>query len=190
MSADIVEPVHREAVTTRTPPMVFGAVRGLARLGTLALPSETISFASLATGAVLFGLLSFSETERFFFRMSSWWLPLALSTGAFAVSAFIAWRGSLRPGPVGPRWWALALTMANAVLALAAAAAGLLLTVPRWLADPYPLHALSLSAALATVVLIPRLIPTHPLRSRVQRRLCWWCLRTGAPSHPSGVAPR
>lgn len=168
MSADIVEPVHREGVTTRTPPMVFGAVRGLARLGTLALPSETISFASLATGAVLFGLLSFSETERFFFRMSSWWLPLALSAGAFAVSTFIAWRGSLRPGPVGPRWWALALTMANAVLALAAAAAGLLLTVPRWLADPYPLHALSLSAALATVVLIPRLIPTHPLRSRVQ----------------------
>jgi len=170
------ESIHRETVTAHIPPTVFGAARGPLRLGALALPSETISGASFLTVVVLFSALSSDETLRYFFRMKVWWWPAAFSAAGLAVSLWILLVGMRRPGPAFPRVWALVMVVSSAVLMLAGLAAGLLPPVPSrglpavlpWLADPFPLHALSLSVAAGSVVLLTRLLPVHPLYRSVQ----------------------
>lgn len=168
MTVESVDPVHREVVAAHTPPTVFGAVRGLGRLGAFALPSEMISIASLATAVVVFATVTVRESQRFFFRMPAWWVPLLFSLPAVLLCLLIAWRGSKRPGPTSPRWWVMGLIVVNAMLVLAELAAGLLPRVPGWLSDPFPLHALAVSGAVGSVVLLPRLIRAHPLHYRVQ----------------------
>jgi hypothetical protein len=158
---------HRELVRQDYPPHLFGAARHVGRIGSLALPSETITVASIGAAALLFGIVSFSEATRFFFRLT--FSPLWFTIPAFLLSWLIAWRGSKRPGPILPRIWALSLMLLN----LAACLAGLWLegfphSAPAILRDPYPLHAVAFAGAIATAVLLPRLYPMHPLKRLVQ----------------------
>jgi hypothetical protein len=161
--------LHKEAVTPLTPPTVFGATRGVYRFLTFGLPSEMISLFSLMAGAALFAILSLRETERFFFRMPTWWSPLSLSIPALLFSLLIAWVGSRRPGPLLPRVWVAFLAAVNASFIVVELASGMMKTPPLWLVDPFPLQPLALSAAVSTFVLLARvLFRTHPLNHSVQ----------------------
>jgi hypothetical protein len=158
--------------TDRYPPELFGAVRGLGRLGCWALPSETITVASVA-GSVILGLfLSYSDATRFFFRLpaspaplSPLWLCAAGTLLALAIVAGV-WR---RPGPPMPRVWAWTVLLVNfSILVILCA----LMKFPGWVPQPlhgrWPLHGLSVAALAAAMALIPRLVRTHPLSARVQ----------------------
>lgn len=173
---DPAQPIHRESVTSRTPPTVFGASRGPFRLLAVALPSEMVSAASLITIGLVFASLSFNESQQYFFRMKSWWLPPAFSAVGLVISLLIVLVGGRRPGPLWPRVWAILLVLLNATLVLAAlaagvlppAATGMLPAVPLWLADPFPLHSLTISVTAGTGVLLARLVPVHPMHLSVQ----------------------
>lgn len=167
MAIDLKQIVHEQSVRSDFPPQLFGVSWGIARLGSYALPSETITCGSFAAAIFLFGALSVTEATRFFFRLT--FTPVWFSCPAFAIALFIAWRGSMRPGPRLPRVWALLLTVVNAALLLSGVyALNGKATLPEYLRNPYPLHAMALSAAVGTVMLLPRLYPMHPLKALVQ----------------------
>ena len=157
-------PSHEESVRDGFPPQLLRATKGIGRLGSWALPSETISLTSIAAGALLFAVLSFSEATRFFFRLT--FSPMLLSGPALALSLLIAWRGSLRPGPILPRLWVLILATLNLSLLVVAAyvRTG---DVPPVFVDPFPWHALTLTRSWRRSY-SSRLYPMHPLKTLVQ----------------------
>jgi hypothetical protein len=139
----------------------------LGKLGSWALPSETISIVSAVALLVLFALISATELTRFFFRLS--YTTLWLSVPAAAISLYIARVGSYRPGPILPRIWSAALSTLNVLLCLVGAYVLLVGDrAPVSLREPYPLHPLALSGLVGAIVLLPRLYPMHPLKAWVQ----------------------
>lgn len=127
--------------------------------GTWALPSATLSWASLAVLIVVFGFPQLFPTSRALFR-----LPVSAAALAAAAAA-VAWGVTLRcrnrPGRHLPRYWALGL----AVLATAAGAVGFL---PGDVGQSPWFHALSLALLTSSLTLIPRLLKLHPDRWLVQ----------------------
>jgi hypothetical protein len=159
--------VHREEVTAGVPPLALKR-SWFHRVVAFALPSETVSFASALAGAVMFWQLSAGEGPRYFFRMPQPWGPLAFSLSSLVLCLVIAFIGSRRPGPLWPRLWVAALAATNAAVAGLVVYTAFARSLPSWLATPYPLHALSLSAAVSAAVLMPRFLRLHPLQYSVQ----------------------
>jgi hypothetical protein len=147
----LLERSHEEsAARPGYPPTLFGATKGIGALGSFALPSETISATSLVVLAVLMGVLSYGEDTRFFFRLT--YSPMWLSGPAALLCALIAWRGSLRPGPLAPRVWVLLLGVANLALFGVGVYVRFAPRLPSYLLDPFPFHAIVLSSAVAAAV--------------------------------------
>src|ERR1035438_8803718 len=97
MGAHLKREPHQEWLLDGGPPELFQVARGLGTLGAWALPAETVSIVSMAAMGLLFLSVSATEATRFFFRLT--FTPLWFSVPAAALTFFVAWRGSRRPGP-------------------------------------------------------------------------------------------
>ena len=140
----------------------------LGRLGTLAPPAVSLSFASATVAALVFGFLQRNADLRGLFKIAFTDNPssdhdIRLGLGLFA--ALLAWaivlRCRRRPGPLWPRGWALALALLTSGLA---AIQGFSL----WPGQTPLLDAATLASLAAALALWPRLLRLHPDNRLVQ----------------------
>lgn len=107
---------HSESLSHRCPQLLDG-IKLWELPGSIALPAETISLVSMFALATCLAVLLRTEATRYFFRLS--FHPAILAAPASLLGWYIAWRGSLRPGPIAPRLWAASLAIIDTALVAA-----------------------------------------------------------------------
>jgi hypothetical protein len=163
---------HQESETAIPYPLDGGG--WVARLGTWAPPAVMLSWTSFLAFAAVFGL-QLNGALRAWFRIKlgggglegSRNLTLALAVFAAGLAWVIALRCRHRPGPVGPRLWALGLALA------ASALAAFQLGFRHW-EELAPQADLATAACFAAALaLSPRLLRLRPDNPWTQRAAPW-----------------
>lgn len=124
-------------------------------------PAETLTWASVTVAAIASAYLFRDPLVRTLFRLP--FDAFLLAAAATAIVAFVAWKGSTRPGAKYPRYWAALLSL----FCLGVTIWGMADKISNPRGSPR-VHALSAIGFMATVTLLPRVFRVHPYSRWVQ----------------------